>query len=123
MEALYCIILYNIILLIGNVNSGPLPGDNPVYEQVNATSELKGDSSLNTRTPVTATLPEGGTENGWEERNFDNFIYGDDINDNDDDIDDGGHIYTAPFDQQDQQSLHDSHEFDNPMYGTNTSDS
>ena len=110
-----------VIIIIGNGNSGPLPGDNPVYEQVNTTSEIKGDSSLNTRTPVTATLPaeEEGTENGGEERNFDNFIYGDD----DDDIDDGGHVYTAPFDQQDQQSLRDSHEFDNPIYGTNTSDS
>ena len=94
-----------------------MPGDNPVYEQVNTTSELKGDSSLNTRTLVT-TLPEQeGIENDGEERNFDNFIYGDDIDD-DDDINDGGHVYTAPFDQQDQQSLHDSCELDNPIYGT-----
>ena len=108
-----------VIINIGNVNSGPLPGDNPVYEQAITTSELKGDSSLTTRTPVTATLPEEeGTENGAEEGNFDNFIYGDD----DDDIDDGGHVYTAPFDQQDQQSLHDNHEFDNLIYGTDTSD-
>ena len=95
-----------------------MPGDNPVYEQGNTTNELKGDPSLKIRTPV--TLPEEeGTENGWEERNFDNFIYGDDIDD-DDDINDGGHVYTAPFDliQQDQQSLHDDHEFDNPIYGT-----
>ena len=99
-----------------------MPGDNPIYEQGNATNELKGDSSLNTRTPVTTLPEEGGTENGAEERNFDNFIYGDDVDD-DDDIDDGGHVYTAPFDQQDQQFLHDSHEFDNPIYGTNTSDS
>ena len=95
-----------------------MPGDNPVYEpQGSATSELKGDSSLNTRTPATTLPGEEGIENGWEERNFDNFIYGDDIDD-DDDIDDGGHVYTAPFDQQDQQSLHDNHEFDNPIYGT-----
>ena len=94
-----------------------MPGDNPVYEQGSATSELKGDSSLNTRTLVTTLPEEEGIENGAEERNFDNFIYGDDIDD-DDDIDDGGHVYTAPFDQQDQQSLHDSCEFDNPIYGT-----
>ena len=93
-----------------------MPGDNPVYERGNTTSddELKGDSSLNTRTPVT-TLPE---ENGGGERNFENFIYGDD----DDDRDDGDLVYTAPFDQQDQQSS-SSHEFDNPIYGTETSDS
>ena len=96
---------------VGNVNSGPLPGDNPIYEQGNTTNEINGDSSLNTRTLVTTLPEEGGTENGEEERNFDNFIYGDDI-------DDGGHVYTAPFDQQDQQSLHDSCEFDNPIYGT-----
>ena len=101
---------------VGNVNSGPLPGDNPIYEQGNTTNEINGDSSLNTRTPATTLPEEGGTENGEEERNFDNFIYGDDI-------DDGGHVYTAPFDQQDQQSLHDSCEFDNPIYGTDTSDS
>ena len=94
-----------------------MPGDNPVYEQGNTTSDLKGDSSLNTRTPATTLPGEEGIENGWEERNFDNFIYGDDIDD-DDDIDDGGHVYTAPFVQQDQQSLRDSHEFDNPIYGT-----
>ena len=95
-----------------------MPGDNPVYEQGNTSSdhELKGVSSLNTRTPVT-TLPE---EDGGEERNFENFIYGND--DDDDDERDGDHVYTAPFDQQDQQSS-SSHEFDNPIYGTETSDS
>ena len=104
--------------MIGSGNSDPLPGDNPIYEQGNTTSdhELKGDSSLNTRTPVTTLPEEEGIENGGEERNFDNFIYGDD----DDERDDGDHVYTAPFDQQDQQSS-SSHEFDNPIYGTETS--
>ena len=106
--------------MIGNGNGNPLPGDNPVYEQGNTTSELKGASSVNTRTPVTTLPEEEGIENGGEERNFDNFIYGDD--DDDDERGDGDHVYTAPFDQQDQQSP-PSHEFDNPIYGTETSDS
>ena len=99
-----------------------MPGDNPIYEQGNTISdhELKGDSSLNTRTPVTTLPEEEGIENGGGERNFDNFIYGDDDDDDDDDIDDGDRVYTAPFDQQDQQSP-PSHEFDNPIYGTETS--
>ena len=99
-----------------------MPGDNPIYERGNVTSdhEHKGDSPLNTRTPVTTLPAQEGIENGGGERNFDNFIYGDD--DDDDERDDGDHVYTAPFDQQDQQSS-SSHEFDNPIYGTETSDS
>jgi hypothetical protein len=98
-----------------------LPGDNPVYEQGNTTSELKGGSSLNTRSPLPV---QEGIENGGEfERKFDNFIYGDDDDiDGDDDETDGDRVYTAPFDQQDQQSP-SNHEVDNPIYGTETFDS
>ncbi len=96
-----------------------MPGDNPVYEQGNTSSELNGGVSLNTRTPLPG---QEGIENSGEfERKFDNFIYGNDSDDGDDEID-GDRVYTAPFDQQDQQSPH-HHEFENPIYGTETSDS
>ena len=100
---------------IGSGSSCPMPGDNPVYEPAgNTTSELKG-SSLPHTTTVVNTLPiseGGGNDSSVEERRFDNLIYGDD-----DETDD--HVYTTPSDQQDQQSL-PNHEFDNPIYGTET---
>ena len=102
---------------IGSGSGFPMPGDNPVYEPAgNTTSELKGSSSPHTTTVVTA-LPvsegggPGGNDSSVEERRFDNLIYGDE-----DETDDG--VYTTPFDQQDQPN----HEFDNPIYGTETYD-
>ena len=96
------------MILIGSVNNGPMPGDNPVYEAGNSIDELKGGSSA----AAVAILPEREEiESSVEDRRFDNPIYGGDETDD--------NVYITPFDHQDQQSL-PNHEFDNPIYGSET---
>ena len=101
------------MILIGSVNSGPVPGDNPVYEPGNTINELKGGSTAHT-TAAVITLPEGEGIDSSVENRFDNPIYGGDETDD--------NVYTTSFDHQDQQSL-PNHEFDNPIYGNETYDS
>ena len=88
-------------------SSGPMPGDNPVYEPGNTDN---GGSSA-----VITSFPERkGNESSMSERKFDSPIYSDIDGETDHD-----NVYTVPFDQQDQQSQ-PNHEFDNPIYGTET---
>ena len=80
-------------------NSGPMPGDNPVYEPGNTDN---GGSSA-----AVTTFPE--REGGVGDRKFDNPIYSDGETDD--------NVYTLPVDDQQPQP---NHEFDNPIYGTET---
>ena len=85
-------------------NSGPMPGDNPVYEPRNTDN---GGSSA-----AVTTFPE--REGSVGDRKFDNPIYSDGETDHDD------NVYAVPVDDQQDQQPQPNHEFDNPIYGTET---
>ena len=83
-------------------NSGPMPGDNPVYEPGNTDNGVS--SAAVTTFPV--------REDSVGERKFDNPIYSDEETDD--------NVYTVPVDDQQDQQPQPNHEFDNPIYGTET---
>ena len=85
-------------------SSSPMAGDNP-------RNTINGGSSSQTTAAITTSYERERLDSSMGEKKFDSPICGDDETDD--------HVYTAPFDQQDQQSQA-NHEFDNPIYGIKT---